>query len=158
MGVQANRKTKSGEVLIELIKPTIESERSFTDSGPRARSAILTGDSGRRGDSGAGQGGVKHDYANYPPGLRGGDSKLRKKCLKLRSAAQRGRKSDRDLAIRSTEYRTAKKSLGRAIKSSKCRCWDRQVHHWSYPGGSEGCQEHREGKPLLSTRVPLGDA
>ena len=39
--------------------------------------------------------------------------------------AQRGKKSDRDFALRSFEYRTAKKALGRAIKTSKCRCWDR---------------------------------
>ena len=32
MGVKAIRKTRSGEVLIELIKPTIESKRSFTDA------------------------------------------------------------------------------------------------------------------------------
>ena len=52
-------------------------------------------------------------------------AELRKKCLKLRRAAQRGRQSDRDFALRSAEYRTAKKSLGRAIKTSKRRCWDR---------------------------------
>ena len=42
-------------------------------------------------------------------------AELRKKCLKLRRAAQRGRKSHRDFALRRAEYRTAKKSLGRAI-------------------------------------------
>ena len=50
---------------------------------------------------------------------------LRKKCLKLRRAAQRGRKNDRDFALRSADYRTAKKSLGQTIKTSKRRCWDR---------------------------------
>ena len=52
-------------------------------------------------------------------------AELRKKCLKLRRTVQRGRKSDRDFALRSFIYRTAKKALGRAIKTSKCRCCDK---------------------------------
>ena len=51
-------------------------------------------------------------------------AELKKKCLRLRRVAQRGRKSDCDFALKSAEYRTAKKSLGRDIETSKRRCWD----------------------------------
>ena len=64
-------------------------------------------------------------------------AELRKKCLKLRRAAQRGRKSDCDFALKSFIYRTAKKALALAIKTSKCRCWDRLRDLNSYSWGIE---------------------
>ena len=46
-------------------------------SNPRARSAIFRRNSRPGGDPSAGQGGDKHGYASYLPGLRGGNSKKR---------------------------------------------------------------------------------
>ena len=52
-------------------------------------------------------------------------AELGKKCLKLKRAAQCGRKCECDFALRNAEYLVAKRALGRAIEASKHRCWNR---------------------------------
>ncbi|XP_053975327.1 uncharacterized protein LOC128874492 [Hylaeus volcanicus] len=47
---------------------------------------------------------------------------LRRECLKLRRLAQRAPRRT-EASDRSAEYRAAKKTLNRAIKDSKARCW-----------------------------------
>ena len=50
---------------------------------------------------------------------------FRRKCLSCRRVAQRAKKSDRNAVLRRTEYLVAIRGLGRAVRTSKYRCWNR---------------------------------
>ena len=64
-----------------------------------------------------------------------------------------GTPGEADEATPASCYKSGRQPVREAVWLS-----DRLVHHRRYPGGSDRSQEHREGKPLLSARVPLGGA